>query len=291
MTMGPWQVPNPLPVVKWQGGELLAWRVWRLARAQDGGLRLVSYTRDTVWDGPVLTADRRPHAVPGCGSGVYAMKPGTRPHMSPFDWALDAQTWVRGWVALSGQVVEHQLGYRGERAVIRRLRLGPAAHRCFRSPEALVRVRDELEQRYQCPVKITGVDARIARRFASSVTLPVVLPAGTAAWPTFLRVRRWPRLPKGVSPDGIRYDEVERAFARAERLLGTDWSLKGRGHCRRVTLESHYARRARLGAARSSAFFTPQGAMSPHWVFPLALVLKAGKILAVEPGVLISQEF
>jgi len=58
-------------------------------------------------------------------------------------------------VALSGQVVEHQFGYRAERAVIRRLRLGVAAHRCFRSPEELARVLDELERRYQCRVKIT----------------------------------------------------------------------------------------------------------------------------------------
>jgi hypothetical protein len=166
-----WQVPTPLPVVKWQGGELLAWRVWNLCRACDGGLRLVSFTRGTVWDGPVFTADHRPLAVRDCGSGVYALKPGTRPGRKQFDWALGAETWVRGWVALSGQVVEHQLGYRAERAVIRRLRLGVAAHRRFRSPEELARVRDELERRYQCQVKITGVDALLARGFASPVSL------------------------------------------------------------------------------------------------------------------------
>ena len=119
--MGPignyWQVPGHLPVVKWQGGELLAWRVWRLCRSQpDGGLRLVSLARGTVWHGPVLRADLVPDAFPGCGSGVYALKPATLPGRQQFDWALGADTWVRGWVALSGRVVEHERGYRAERA-------------------------------------------------------------------------------------------------------------------------------------------------------------------------------
>ncbi|PYP66163.1 MAG: hypothetical protein DMD36_17815 [Gemmatimonadetes bacterium] len=103
----------------------------------------------------MFTADQCPLPFPGCSSGVYALKPGTRPGRGQFNSALGAETWVRGWVALSGQVVEHQFGYRAERAMIRRLRLGVAAHRCFRSPEELARVLDELERRYQCRVKIT----------------------------------------------------------------------------------------------------------------------------------------
>src|ERR1051325_9633177 len=127
--MGPignyWHVPRDLPVVKWQGGELLAWRVWRLCRwHSDGGLRLVSLARDTVWHGPVLTADHVPDAVAHSGSGVYALKPATRPSRRHFDWALGRDTWVRGWVALSGRVVEHEHGYRAERVVIRGLRQG-----------------------------------------------------------------------------------------------------------------------------------------------------------------------
>lgn len=170
-----WRVPENLSVVRWQGGELLAWRVWNLCRWRpDGSLRLVSATRPTVWDGPVLMADHRPLATPSCGSGVYAVKPSVRPCRRHYDWALGGETWVRGWVALSGQVVEHERGYRAERAVIRRLRLGAAAHRYFRSPKKLARVREELERRYQCPVKISGVDMRIARGFASPVSLRTI---------------------------------------------------------------------------------------------------------------------
>ena len=72
-------------------------------------------------------------------------------------------------------MVEHERGYRAERVVIRRLRLGAAAHRVFATPETLAASCDELERRYQCPVKITGVDARIARRFISLLAL---LPVG-----------------------------------------------------------------------------------------------------------------
>src|SRR5207247_9673056 len=87
-----------------------------------------------------------------------------------------ASLWVRAVVVLSEQVVYHQCGYRAERAVTRRLRLGVAAHRRFRSPEELARVRDELERRYQCRVKISGVDAVLARGFASPVSLRNVDP-------------------------------------------------------------------------------------------------------------------
>jgi hypothetical protein len=68
------------------------------------------------------------------------------------------------------------------------------------------------------------------------------------AMPVSLSSRDTPSSGKrGVSPDGIRYEALERAFARAERQLGTKWTLKGRGHCERVTLRAYYSRRARLG--------------------------------------------
>ena len=193
-----WYVPPNLPRERWHGGELLAWRVWDLVRADDGGLRLTSLARNTVWDGPVLTADHRPYPVADCGSGIYALKPSTRIPRGQFDWAMGPDAWVRGWVALSGQVVEHRLGYRAERVVIRRLRLGPAAHRCFLSRLALLAVQVELERRYQCPVKITGIDARIATWFVGRTKMGPTRPRGPGErhWPPRLRQRpsRRPRL-------------------------------------------------------------------------------------------------
>ena len=288
-----WQVPRDLPVVKWQGGELLAWRVWRLCRWQpDGGLRLVSLARGTVWHGPVLTADHVPDAVADSGSGVYALKPAMRPSRHHFNWALGPDTWVRGWVALSGRVVEHERGYRAERVVIRQLRLGVAAHRLFLTPETLAAPRDELERRYQCPVKITGVDARIARGFVSPLAIPVV---GHDGWlqsapqtPPVPQRRPRVRHPKGVSPDGIAYDAVRRAFARAQRALKIDWKLYGRGHCERVTLKPHYSLHARCGASKSVAWFSPSGALGARYVFPAALVRRAASLLRVDANVLIS---
>lgn len=186
--MGParsyWQVPANVPSLEWQGGELLAWRLWRLGRAPDGTILLISMSRDTVWEGPVIAADHRPIPIAGCGSGIYALKPSTRPARNQYDWMLGGETWVRGWVALSGQVVEHELGYRAERAVIRRLRLGAAVHRCFGTPQGLAAVREQLEKRYQCPVRISPLDARIARGFRSMVW-PVAV-----AWPVPSPARR-----------------------------------------------------------------------------------------------------
>src|SRR5439155_5603207 len=43
---------------------------------------------------------------------------------------------------------------------------------------------------------------------------------------------------KGYSSHGLRFADVQRAFAEAEQLLGTEWPLKGRGHCLRVSLDA-----------------------------------------------------
>lgn len=316
--MGPadhyWQVPPNVPNVKWQGGELLAWRVWRLGQTPEGSVLLVSAYRDTVWEGPVLKADYRPYSVPRCGSGIYALKPSTRPVRGHYDWALGGETWVRGWVALSGQVVEHRAGYRAERAVIRRLRLGPAAHRFFDTPERLAAIRHELEQRYQCPVKVGGLDARTARGFRSAVSLLILpravptaavhstpwcqanRPAPASPSPTVPTApaphpARSPARPRGVSPDGIKYDALRRVFAQAQRALGTEWNLYGRGHCERVTLKAHYARHARLGAAESVRWFAPSGSMARVYVFPAELVHRAAAKLKIDASVLISRRW
>jgi hypothetical protein len=106
------------------------------------------------------------------------------------------------------------------------------------------------------------------------------------------RVRRpsaWRRI--GVSTHGIRFEEVQRAFAEAERVLGTEWRLKGRGHCRRVTLDSRYSRYATRGAARSWAVVTPRGSGSRRLLMPLAIVTRAARFVGVPARLFISQEF
>ena len=109
---------------------------------------------------------------------------------------------------------------------------------------------------------------------------------------------RWPRAPRrrrasgkpGYSAHGLRFADVERAFAEAEQLLGGEWRLKGRGHCRRVTLEARYSIYAAKGATRSWAMVRTEGTMVPRRVFALAIVEKAAEILCISDRLLISKE-
>jgi hypothetical protein len=93
----------------------------------------------------------------------------------------------------------------------------------------------------------------------------------------------------GVLLSTIKQSEVERAFAHAQEELGTDWQLKGRGHCRRVTLRSQFSRAARCGAPDCWQTVATLG-----WhrrLFPLAIVTRAARILGIPADCLVSQEF
>jgi hypothetical protein len=156
--------PPPVPpVVRWTSDrELFAWRAWRLARwAPDNGLRLLSMSADWAWDGPVFSADFLPYGSDANKSGIYALNGRPLPQI---DWVWSEYCWVLGWVALSGRVVEHRFGYRAERAVIRRLRLGVGTYLKVEEQDDLLGVQEELERRYQAPVKLGGMERRIARR-------------------------------------------------------------------------------------------------------------------------------
>jgi hypothetical protein len=102
---------------------------------------------------------------------------------------------------------------------------------------------------------------------------------------------RTPRPKKGYSAHGLRFADVERAFAEAEELLGREWRLKGRGHCRRVSIDRRYSRHAARGAARSWAWVTPRGTSRARRLLPFAIVEQAAGILGVGAGLLISREF
>jgi len=150
--------PPPVPTVPWTGcSELIGRRLWGLCRWwEDGELRLTSLWSCWAWDGPVLRAHTRPeimHAYPdptyAGRAGIYAFKPEAATWM---DTAWMRYGLVSGHVALSGRVIEHELGYRAERCVIRDLRLGPAAIRAFGNRLSLRAAITNLEWRYQVEV-------------------------------------------------------------------------------------------------------------------------------------------
>jgi hypothetical protein len=162
-----WPIPDAAPLVvpveKWQRkGELVAWRFWGLGRlSADGGVRLKSFRAPWVWDGPVLSAHRLPSESPFGRAGVYALR-APPPRRADVHWSEEC--WLSGWVALSGRVVEHEHGYRAERAVIRRLRLGVGTHLRVTRMEDLLALANELERRYQAPVNLGHVERRFAGR-------------------------------------------------------------------------------------------------------------------------------
>ena len=171
-TLAPaWPIPESAPLVvpveKWRrGGELLAWRFWGLGRLRaDGGVRLKSFRAPFAWDGPVLRAHRLPSESPFSRAGVYTLKQ-PPPRRADVHWSDEC--WVSGWVALSGRVVEHEHGYRAERAVIRRLRLGVGTHLRVTHIEDLLTLAAELERRYQAPVNLGQVERRFATRVLKS---------------------------------------------------------------------------------------------------------------------------
>ncbi len=309
---GQWRVMCPIDPVRWTGGELVALRWWRLVRwGQDAEVRLQSLSSHHIWHGPVFAADHVPLADRGCASGVYALKPCGRPNQRDWLWR---DAWVWGWVSLIGRVVEHQLGYRAERVVIRRLHLGVRAHLACSGPEDVRNLAAELEARYQCAVRRGYWETRKARRLRwppdrpvesppvgwepvappppmfptpprrSNVnvqaSVPVPAPSITVRVPGRPRRRR----PPGTSPDGLRYADVRRAFRKAERRLGRTWKLKGNGHCPRATLNPHYSRA--LGPA-TRCWSTVRFGITPVRVFPLAIVLEAARLLGVNPRKLI----
>ena len=149
---------------RWTGtGELLAWRFWRLCRwYRDGQVRLASIAVRWAWDGPVFHAHALPSGDDTDRVGVHAM----RGRLPATNWRLwGTAIHVVGCVALSGRVVEHEYGYRAERATIRSLRLTIGGHLTLPEDAAMLQVVRDLEDRYQAPVR----PARRDRRFAEEL--------------------------------------------------------------------------------------------------------------------------
>jgi hypothetical protein len=150
--------------------ELLAWRAWRLATLMsqtpraDLGPRLLSMSAPRIWDGPVATA-AQPLVATDPPSGLYTLKPelGAKSR-----WGFHEDCWVTGTVALSGRVIEHQIGYRAERVVIRELRLAVGTHLRVRALAELKRLIASLETRYQVTVDIGQAEREAADRMLTS---------------------------------------------------------------------------------------------------------------------------
>jgi hypothetical protein len=124
--------------------------VWRLLESREDGPLLVSPSACTVWEGPVLAADRRPAVEgPASRSGVYA-------HATPAGLAPSllraGDAVVYGEVTLFGVVCVHEAGYRAERARIDRLFLrqcGVHPVRPARATRVTLGTREALELRLE----------------------------------------------------------------------------------------------------------------------------------------------
>jgi hypothetical protein len=166
---GPSPPPFSPPLVQWaEPRELVAWRAWRLGfflrrAGGDGGPRLLSLSAPCIWNGPVVR-DGAPLVDNRYPSGIYALKPEVADRIQ---WQNE-HCWVTGTIALSGRVIEHQLGYRAERAVVRDLRLGVGAHLALRSLKQLREVIGGLESRYQVSVSVGQSEREIADRMLHS---------------------------------------------------------------------------------------------------------------------------
>lgn len=176
--MLPWPLPPglrqdyapPVPAQWTSDRELLAWRAWRLAYWSDERWpHLVSLGVPWLWGGPVLRADYLPEGSPLNRSGVHAIKPSLYGRL---DWVQNEHVRVVGWVALSGRVIEHEDGYRAERAVIRKLRFSVGMHLAERHEPTLRRIARQLEDHYQAPVKMGWTERREAQRLLAGGRRP-----------------------------------------------------------------------------------------------------------------------
>jgi len=153
-----------VPAGTGEAGELLANREWRVC-LEKGSHRvlLTSLNGEQMWDGPVLESPWSPDEPPGPSTGVHGLKHQSRRRFLKDGWFYGRQTWAWGWVALSGLVEETAYGFRAERAAIRQVRLGPRALAHFGSPNDVRDIVAELEDRYQCRVKIGYPEWRVSR--------------------------------------------------------------------------------------------------------------------------------
>lgn len=137
---------------------LIAWRLWSRhvlirydedQKQTDRTLLLKSVTYPVSWEGPVLRADTPPKR--DNHHGIHAVK-FPQFFLDPFYVGMGWQH-AFGEVELYGKIVEHEMGYRAQTAIIRSLYV-PVTQEgmIMQSPSLgkdLAWVLEELEQRYQ----------------------------------------------------------------------------------------------------------------------------------------------
>jgi hypothetical protein len=170
-------LPRPFwpPVVQWtEPRELIAWRAWRLLQVEcprgveTSGLRLISLSAPCIWNGPVARVNPPDPDLPST-SGIYSLKPDVAERNR---WQFSEDCWVTGTIALSGRVIEHHLGYRAERVVIRSLRLAVGTHLVVRDLRELQHVIKSLETRYQVAVDVGQAEREEADRMRTRGVRP-----------------------------------------------------------------------------------------------------------------------
>lgn len=125
ITHFPRQEPEPLPRADMQVRDLIGWRVWRITSL--GYLR--SLTADAIWlpgvpmeaDGVVDTAMTPGGSPRSLGIHVFAERNGAILEVETYDRmeGSNNHSYAIGSVLLWGEVVEHERGYRAERAKIK----------------------------------------------------------------------------------------------------------------------------------------------------------------------------
>jgi len=142
---------------------IVAYRYWRIDRHPDG-YRLVGIVLDYTWGKGVNLAACAKHTfiyttpgmcegTPGfgCSCGFYAYKTvGSAQSMLGSTLRMQSRmyTFMFGEVELTGKVIEHTYGYRGEKAVIKRLMPMHSIHSYISGSSYML---EQMAQYYEAP--------------------------------------------------------------------------------------------------------------------------------------------
>lgn len=108
--------PEPLPKDDSRRVDLIGWRIWRVTAL--GYLKAI--TADAVYlPGEVMASHKEVGDAGGSGTGVHVFKVFAGAANEIEKYAPHGGDFAIGTVQLWGEVVEHERGYRAEKAVVR----------------------------------------------------------------------------------------------------------------------------------------------------------------------------